>query len=358
MLKYWFFDVADGAGLFNLFRYITFRSFAALLTALLIFLVFGRPWIAFLARKKMGQSIRDDGPSRHLGKSGTPTMGGLLVFIAAVFSLAVWGDFTSPLVWGALGVMAILGFTGFWDDYRKVVARNSKGLKGRYKLLLQALAALGTLWVLYQVAGVDSRLQLPFVKTLHPELGWGLFFLAFLVVAGTSNAVNLTDGLDGLVTGPLIIAFATYGFFAYAAGHAGIASYLQIDYVVGAGELAVVCAAVIGALIGFLWFNTYPAQIFMGDVGALSLGGVLGYIAMATKQEILLLIVGGIFVVETLSVIAQVASFKLTGKRMFRMAPIHHHFELSGWAEPKIIVRFWIIAFILALLSLTTLKIR
>lgn len=358
MLHLWLLKWSDSFTFFNLFRYITFRSFLALFTSLTLFIVFGKLWIKWLRAKKLGQSIRDDGPNTHLSKAGTPTMGGVLVFITMMVSILLWGDLTSPMVWGAVGVATLLGFTGFWDDYRKIAKGNSKGLSGRYKLLLQAVTAGGVYWLLYNYLDTPMNLQVPFFKAFNPSLGVFTAVLVFLVIGGTSNAVNLTDGLDGLVSGPLIMAFFAYGIFAYAAGNTVISEYLQIHYVRGAGELAVVCAATVGGVMGFLWFNTYPAQIFLGDVGALSLGGLLGYVALATKQEILLVIVGGIFVVEALSVIAQVASFKLTGKRIFRMAPIHHHFELKGWPEPKVIVRFWIIAFILALLSLTTLKIR
>lgn len=353
-LKSWVHDVS----VLNIFHYITFRSFLALFTSLVIFLIFGGPWIRCLRQKKMGQSVRNDGPESHLTKSGTPTMGGLLILLAWALSVVLWADVRSPLVLGAFAVCILLGVTGFWDDYQKIVQRNSKGLRGKYKLLLQAVAAATAFYMIYNQGAVEMSLQVPFFKEVNPDLGYALAILVFLVIAGASNAVNLTDGLDGLVSGPLIIAFTTMGLLAYLGGHAEIADYLQIRFVPGAGELAILCAAAVGGLMGFLWFNAYPAQIFMGDVGALSLGGLLGYVALVTKQEILLIAIGGIFVVEAISVIAQVGSFKLTGKRIFRMAPIHHHFELKGWAEPKIIVRFWIIAFILALLSLTTLKIR
>jgi len=343
---------------FNVFKYITFRTFAALLTSLLIYLLFGRKLIEYLTEKHLGQVIREEGPQSHQGKKGTPTMGGVLILGAAVISTLLWGNLMAPLVWVCLGVFIAFGAIGFIDDSRKLLRKHNEGLKGRYKLLLQFLFAFVAGFILLHYLNFDRELQFPFLKQFHPNLGW--FYLGFiaLVIVGSSNAVNLTDGLDGLAAMPSIMAFGTYAIFAYVAGNLKIASYLQVASIPGAGEVSVFCGAIMGALIGFLWFNTYPAEIFMGDVGSLSLGAALGLVAVITKNEILLILVGGIFVIEALSVITQVASFQLTGKRIFKMAPIHHHFELKGWAEPKVIVRFWIISLVLAILSLSTLKLR
>ena len=283
---------SDESIVFNVFRYITFRSFMALLTSMGIFFLFGNRWISWLRAKKLGQSVRTDGPESHLGKSGTPTMGGLLVLLSLIASVLIWVDLSSILVWGAIGVAVLLGLTGFWDDYRKITKRNSKGLSGRYKLVLQGLATLLAYFILYRVLGMEPSLQLPFFKTIHPTLGVMMPIFVFFVLAGASNAVNLTDGLDGLVSVPLVMAFSVYALFAYFAGNAIISDYLQLREVPGAGELSVVCAAAVGAVIGFLWYNAHPADVFMGDVGSLSLGGLLGYVALATKQEVLLVLVG------------------------------------------------------------------
>jgi phospho-N-acetylmuramoyl-pentapeptide-transferase len=343
----------------NVFRYITFRTIYASLTAFFICFFLG-PWvIERLTQMQVGQYIRDDGPQSHLGKAGTPTMGGVLILAAITLSTLLWSDLTDPLIWIALLVLVGFGAVGFMDDYLMQIKKQSKGLSVRGKLLLQAgVALLAGIWV-YLTPNFSTEVTLPFFKTVTPDLGWGYIVFAMLVIVGASNAVNLTDGLDGLAIGPVIIAATTYMVFAYTAGHVKIANYLQITYVPGCGELAVLCGAMAGAGLGFLWFNAYPAQVFMGDTGSLSLGATLGVIAVITKQEILLALVGGLFVIEALSVIFQVGFFKMTsGRRIFRMAPLHHHFELKGWPEPKVIVRFWIIAIALALLAMSTLKLR
>ena len=341
-----------------IFRFITFRTIYATITALVISFILG-PWmIAKLQNLQIGQSIRKVGPESHFKKEGTPTMGGTLILAAIVLPTLLWADLTNLYVWVTLLVTVGFGAVGFVDDYRKVKKRNSDGLSARQKMFWLMGISLAAGIILYCYPSFRTTLAFPFFKGLVPNLG--LFYIPFamLVIVGTSNAVNLTDGLDGLAIGPMIIASGTYLIFAYLAGNAKLSEYLQISSVQGAGELSVLCGAMVGAGLGFLWFNTYPAQVFMGDVGSLSLGGALGTIAVITKQEIVLVIVGGIFVVEALSVIFQVTSFRLYGKRIFRMAPIHHHFELKGWPEPKIIVRFWIISIILALVALSTLKLR
>jgi phospho-N-acetylmuramoyl-pentapeptide-transferase len=343
----------------NVFRYITFRTIYASLTAFFICFFLG-PWVIDrLARMQVGQYIRDDGPPSHLGKAGTPTMGGVLIVAAITLATLLWSDLTDPFIWIALLVLLGFAVVGFMDDYLMQVKKQSKGLSGRGKLLLQAgVALIAGVWVVL-TPNFSTEVTVPFFKTVTPDLGWGYIIFAMLVIVGASNAVNLTDGLDGLAIGPVIIAAATYMVFAYVAGHVKIANYLQITYVSGCGELAVLCGAMAGAGLGFLWFNAYPAQVFMGDTGSLSLGATLGVIAVITKQEILLALVGGLFVIEALSVIFQVSFFKMTsGRRIFRMAPLHHHFELKGWPEPKVIVRFWIIAIALALLAMSTLKLR
>jgi len=343
----------------NVFRYITFRTIYASLTAFFICFFLG-PWvIERLAQMQVGQYIRDDGPKSHLGKAGTPTMGGVLMIAAITLSTLLWSDLTDPFIWIALWVLLGFGAVGFMDDYRMQVKKQSKGLSVRGKLVWQAgVALIAGAWV-YLTPNFSTEVTVPFFKTVTPDLDWGYIIFAVLVIVGASNAVNLTDGLDGLAIGPVIIAAATYMVFAYVAGNVKIANYLQITYVPGCGELTVLCGAMAGAGLGFLWFNAYPAQVFMGDTGSLSLGATLGVIAVITKQEILLVLVGGLFVIEALSVIFQVSFFKMTsGRRIFRMAPLHHHFELKGWPEPKVIVRFWIIAIALALLALSTLKLR
>ncbi len=352
------YPLADQFILFNVFKYITFRTFGALLTALFVYFILGQFQIRFLQRWQVTQIIRKDGPQSHLEKAGTPTMGGVLIFICTVVSVLLWMDFSNLAVWLVLALFAALALIGFYDDYRKLRFGSSRGLAGRYKLLLQILAAVAVSFILLRCFTQDTRLAFPFFKEFQPDLGWWYLPFAVLVIVGASNAVNLTDGLDGLATGPSIVAFMTYMILAYISGHSKIAGYLQIPHIAGSGELAIFCGAIVGSLIGFLWFNAYPAEIFMGDVGSLPIGGALGYVALVTKNEILLTMIGGIFVLEAVSVLTQVASFKLTGRRIFRMAPIHHHFELKGWDEPKIIVRFWIISFILSLIALSTLKLR
>ncbi len=340
------------------FRFITFRAIYATITALVISFILG-PWlIRKLSTMQIGQAIRKLGPESHLKKEGTPTMGGTLILLAIVLPTLLWADLTNLYVWVTLMVTVGYGAIGFADDFLKVKRRSSDGMPARYKMFWQVLIALAAGWILYTYPPFQTTLVVPFFKNVRPDLG--MFYVPFvlLVIVGAGNAVNLTDGLDGLAIGPMIIASATYLLFAYVAGHARVADYLQISSVPGAGELAILCGSMVGAGLGFLWFNTYPAQVFMGDVGSLSLGGALGTIAAITKQEIVLVIVGGIFVVEALSVIFQVTSFRLYGKRIFKMAPIHHHFELKGWPEPKIIVRFWIISIVLALVALSTLKLR
>jgi phospho-N-acetylmuramoyl-pentapeptide-transferase len=343
----------------NVFRYITFRTIYASLTAFFICFFLG-PWvIERLTRMQVGQYIREDGPQSHLGKAGTPTMGGILIVAAITLATLLWSDLTDPFIWIALLVLLGFAAVGFIDDYLMQIKKQSKGLNVRGKLVLQAGLALLAGVLVYFTPNFSTEVTVPFFKTVTPDLGWGYIIFAMLVIVGASNAVNLTDGLDGLAIGPVIIASATYMVFAYVAGHARIANYLQITYVTGCGELAVLCGAMAGAGLGFLWFNAYPAQVFMGDTGSLSLGAALGVIAVITKQEILLALVGGLFVIEALSVIFQVGFFKMTsGRRIFRMAPLHHHFELKGWPEPKVIVRFWIIAIALALLAMSTLKLR
>jgi phospho-N-acetylmuramoyl-pentapeptide-transferase len=359
VLYHFLYPLKSVFGGFNVFRYITFRSIFAVLTALMICLIVG-PWcIKKLKELQIGQFIREDGPQSHHSKAGTPTMGGLMILLAMLTSTLLWADLTNYYIWVMIFVAVGFGFVGFLDDYLKVIKKHNRGLSGRAKLLWQtAVALLAALWF-YFYPGFETTLTIPFFKELQPDLSWGFIPVAVFIIVGTANAVNLTDGLDGLAIGPMTIAAAFYLIFAYLAGNARIAAYLQIPYVRGVGELAVFLGALVGAGIGFLWFNAYPAQVFMGDVGALALGGVLGSAAIATKQEILLALVGGLFVVEALSVIMQVGFFKITnGKRIFRMAPIHHHFELKGWPEPKVIVRFWIIAIVLGLLSLSALKLR
>ncbi len=344
---------------FNVFRYITFRTIYATITALLICFILG-PWmIRKLQSLQIGQPIREDGPNSHLSKEGTPTMGGVLIIFATVISTFLWANLTVNYIWMILMVTIGFGLIGLMDDFRKLTNKSNKGISGKVRLTAEVIVALFVSMVLYYKAGFSSNITLPFFKTVLPDLGWGYVILSTFIMVGTANAVNLTDGLDGLAIGPAITCFLTYLFFAYFAGNIKISGYLQIPYVAGTGELAIFCGSMVGAGIGFLWYNAYPAQVFMGDVGSLSLGGALGGLAVMTKQEILLAIVGGIFVMETFSVIFQVGWFKVSnGKRIFRMAPIHHHFELKGWAEPKIIVRFWIISILLALVAISTLKLR
>lgn len=358
MLFYFLYPLHSKITPFNVFKYITFRTFGATITSLLICMAFGPAFIRYLQRKQMGQSIRDDGPKSHLQKKGTPTMGGGLILCAMMVSTLLWSDLTNKNVWIAMITTVLFGVVGYIDDYRKVVLKNAKGLSGKQKIIAQTLIAICAAYFIYHFRDIPPDLKFPFFKEWSFDLG--LFFIPFaaFVIVGASNAVNLTDGLDGLAVGPTITTSATFLVLAYCAGHAKIADYLQIPYVAGAGELAVFCGTVAGACLGFLWFNTYPAQVFMGDIGSLSLGAALAVVAVISKNEILLAICGGVFVIEALSVMAQVASFKMTGKRVLKMAPIHHHFELKGWAEPKVIVRFWIISILLALATLSTLKLR
>ena len=359
MLYHLLYPLHTTFSVFNVFRYITFRTIYAVLTALLISFLFG-PWlIRYLRKERVGQYVRDDGPAKHLSKVGTPTMGGLLILFSIMVSTLLWADLTNFYIWIALLVTVGFGAIGFLDDYLKLIKKESAGLSGRAKILFQCTIALVVAGLLYAQPDFDTHITIPFLKEARLDLGWGYILLSVLVIVGTSNAVNLTDGLDGLAIGSMTVATATYLIFSYVAGHVKIATYLQIPYVPGCGELAVLCGAVIGAGMGFLWFNAYPAEIFMGDIGSLPLGGILGTVAVVTKQEILLVLVGGLFVMEALSVIFQVGFFKMTnGRRIFRMAPLHHHFELKGWPEPKVIVRFWLIAIVLGLLSLSTLKLR
>ena len=358
MLYHLLFPLHADYSFFNIFRYITFRTIYAAITALLLCFVIG-PWlIRELGAHQIGQTIRKDGPQSHLAKEGTPTMGGLLIVLATVIPTLLWANLGNTYIWIAVFVMLGFGTIGFLDDYRKVVQKNSKGLPPRTKFLLQILLAAVAATLIYLDVGIQDKVSIPFFKKLNPSLGFLYIPFVILVIVGASNAVNLTDGLDGLAIGPSIISAGTYMLFAYLAGHIKIANYLQVQYVPGAGELTIFCGAMAGAGIGFLWYNTYPAQVFMGDTGSLSLGAALGVVAVMVKQEIVLALVGGVFVMEAISVILQVYFFKTTRKRIFRMAPVHHHFELAGWAEPKIIVRFWIISIILALLAISTLKIR
>lgn len=345
---------------FNVFTYITMRAIMGALTALVISLMLGPKLIERLALRQIGQTVRQDGPQSHLPKAGTPTMGGALILLAILVSTLLWADLRSSYVWIVVSVTFGFGVIGFVDDYRKLIRRDPAGLSARAKLFWQSLVALvaATLLYLQAVTPQDTALLIPYFKELVIPLG--IFYIPFvyLVIVGTSNAVNLTDGLDGLAIMPAVLVGGALGIFAYAAGNVIFSGYLGIPYVSGAGEMMVFCAALAGAGLGFLWFNTYPAQVFMGDIGALALGAALGTVAVVVRQEIVLLIMGGLFVIETLSVIMQVASFKLTGRRIFRMAPLHHHYELKGWAEPKVIVRFWIITVILVLIGLSSLKLR
>ena len=331
-----------------------------MLTALLVSLLFGPVLIRRLTSRQIGQVVRDDGPQSHLVKAGTPTMGGLLILAAVIIATLLWSDLSNRFVWIAVFVTLSFGVVGFVDDYRKIRYGNSKGLSARAKYFWLSLAGFMATGVLYATATspTETTLFFPFFKDLAIPLGGFFVFWGYLVIVGTSNAVNLTDGLDGLAIMPCVLVASALGVFAYATGNAVYSEYLGIPYVPGVGELAIFCTAIGGAGLGFLWFNTYPAQVFMGDIGALALGGALGVVALMVRQELVLVVMGGVFVAETVSVILQVASFKLTGRRIFRMAPLHHHFELKGWAEPKIIVRFWIITLVLVLIGLSTLKIR
>ncbi|MDB2683208.1 phospho-N-acetylmuramoyl-pentapeptide-transferase [Alphaproteobacteria bacterium] len=361
MLNYFFTPLADEFIIFNLFRYITFRTGGAIMTALIICFIIAPPMIRWLKSKQgKGQPIRDDGPETHFKKAGTPTMGGLMILISVTLSTILWADLSNPFIWYTLMIMMGYGLIGFGDDYLKLTKRNTKGLSGKLKIAGQlffgGIMAFGVMHLLPE--GLATHITIPFFKDLNVPIGMLFPVWAIVVVIGSSNAVNLTDGLDGLAIVPVAIAAACFGIIAYMTGNFKFAEYLQIAYVPGTGELAILCGALIGGAMGFLWYNAPPAMIFMGDTGSLAMGGVLGGMAVMTKHELVLVIIGGLFVLETLSVIIQVVSFKLTGKRVFAMAPIHHHFEKKGWSEPTIVIRFWIIAVILALIGLSTLKLR
>ncbi|NKB47505.1 MAG: phospho-N-acetylmuramoyl-pentapeptide-transferase [Legionellales bacterium] len=345
---------------FQVVHYLTFRTTLAVFTALVVVWLIGPAIIRRLTTLKVGQVVRDDGPQSHLVKTGTPTMGGVMMLIALSVTLLLWGDLTNRFVWIVWLTTLAFGLIGFIDDYRKLVLRDAKGLPPRWKLFWQVAVALSVAIMLYVMAepSIAGEVLIPFIKSWVIHLGWLFPLFACLVVVGSSNAVNLTDGLDGLAIVPIVLVAGALGVFAYVSGHVEYAAYLAFPYTAGMGELSVFCGALVGAGLGFLWFNTYPAQVFMGDVGSLSLGAALGIVAVLVKQELLLLIMGGLFVIETLSVILQVLSFKLTGQRIFKMAPIHHHFELKGWPEPRVIVRFWIITLVLVLVGLVTMKLR
>jgi phospho-N-acetylmuramoyl-pentapeptide-transferase len=360
MLLYLMNFLAEMYSGFNAFTYITLRAIMSALTALIMSFVLGPIVIQRLINRQIGQTVRTDGPLSHLPKAGTPTMGGLLILLAIVLSTLLWADLDSRYIILVLCVTVGFGLIGWVDDYRKLVLQDPEGLAARWKFLSQSAVGLCAAVALYGLAGApaETALLIPYFKDLAIPLGGSYILFTYLVIVGTSNAVNLTDGLDGLAVMPAVLVSGALGIFAYAAGNAIFADYLGIPFVPGAGEMMVFCAALCGAGLGFLWFNTYPAQVFMGDIGALALGAALGMVAVIVRQELILFIMGGLFVIETVSVIIQVASFKLTGKRVFRMAPLHHHFELKGWAEPKVIVRFWIITVILVLVGLASLKLR
>jgi phospho-N-acetylmuramoyl-pentapeptide-transferase len=361
-MLYWLSSLAGELSVFNIFRYITFRTGGALITALLFVFLFGPAIIRSLRiRQGKGQPIRRDGPERHLlQKQGTPTMGGLMILSGVTVATLLWGNLQNPYVWVVLIVTLVYGAVGLYDDYLKVTRQSVEGSGGRVRLLIEGAIALVATYVIASVgeAPLSTALAIPFFKNVLIDLGWLFVPFGAFIIVGAGNAVNLTDGLDGLAIVPVMIAAATFGFIAYFVGNALFSEYLQIHFVQGTGELAVICGALVGAGLGFLWFNAPPAQIFMGDTGSLALGGALGTIAVATKHELVLAIVGGLFVLEAVSVIVQVASFRLTGKRVFRMAPLHHHYEQKGWAESTVVIRFWIIAVVLALLGLATLKLR
>jgi phospho-N-acetylmuramoyl-pentapeptide-transferase len=359
MLYHLLFELlSDDFSGFNVFRYLTFRSVGAALTALLIAFIAGPTLIRLLEDRQVGQTIRDDPPERHQQKAGTPTMGGMLLLLAVLASTLLWAEWTNPYVWIVLGVTLGCGVVGFADDYLKAIRKQPAGIRARTKLLWQLVIATFAASALYLLPGFDAEISLPLAKGFHPSIGWAYIPFAVLFIVGFSNAVNLTDGLDGLAIGPTMISAGVIGLFAYVVGHSVIADYLELKYVPGVGTLSIICTALIGAGLGFLWFNTYPASVFMGDTGALALGGALGTVAVIIRQEVVLMIAGGIFLLEMFSVIVQVTSYKLLGRRVFRMAPIHHHYELRGWPEPQIIVRFWIVSVILGLVSLSLLKLR
>lgn len=358
MLYKLLYSFAEEVNALNVFRYISFRTFLSFFSSFLICWLWGPHFIRRLVNRQVGQVVRDDGPESHLVKTGTPTMGGSLIVMSLLIPSLLWVDLASPLVWTTIVITVLFAAIGYVDDYKKVVHKNTKGLSGKLRLVLEFGTCFVVLSCLIYFTGFSTELHFPFFKNLSFDLGWGYVLFASFVVVGCANAVNLTDGLDGLAIVPVIIASGTYAIFAYLAGHSEISSYLQIPYVAGSGELAPLAASMIAAGLGFLWYNAYPAQVFMGDVGSLGIGGFVGILAVLTKNEVVLAIVGGVFVAEAVSVIAQVASFKLTGKRVLRMAPLHHHFELKGVTEPKVIVRFWIVAILLAVIGLSTLKLR
>ncbi|OGW55155.1 MAG: phospho-N-acetylmuramoyl-pentapeptide-transferase [Nitrospirae bacterium RIFCSPLOWO2_02_42_7] len=358
MIYYLLYSLHEYHSFFNVFRYITLRTVYAVLTALILCLIIGPYMIESLKRYQIGQYVRNDGPKHHLSKAGTPTMGGLLIIMVVLIATLSWIDLSNVYAWLVLLALVGFGAIGFIDDYLKVVKKKSDGLAGRYKFSLQIIVASIIAGILYYLPVYSTQLSVPFFKNFNPDLGWFYIIFVIFIIVGASNAVNLTDGLDGLAIGPTIVAVMVYTVITYVSGHAKIADYLLIPFINGSGELAILCGSVFGASLGFLWFNTYPASVFMGDVGSLPLGALLGAVAVISKHELLLVIVGGIFVVETVSVIFQVLSYKINRKRVFLMAPLHHHYELKGWQEPKIIVRFWIIAIILGLVALSTLKLR
>ncbi len=360
MLTWLFEQLSQDYSFFNIFRYLTFRGICGVLTALVIFFAFGPAMIRKLSAYQIGQTVREDGPPTHYNKVGTPTMGGGLILLSVVASTLLWGDLSNRFIWVILFTTTAFGVIGWIDDYRKLVDKNPRGMGAASKFASQSVIGLLAALFLYFTASstAETSLLVPLFKEVALPLGWGFVALTWLVIVGTSNAVNLTDGLDGLAIMPTVMVAGALGIFAYATGNLIYASYLGIPYIAGAGEVLVFCATLVGAGLGFLWFNTYPAQVFMGDIGALSLGAAIGIVAVIVRQEIVLIVMGGVFVIETVSVILQVASFKLVGRRIFRMAPLHHHFELKGWPEPRVIVRFWIISFILVLVGLATLKIR
>jgi len=361
MFYYLLYPLHDSVGAFNVFRYITFRSAMATLTAMLVALLLGPGLIRRLGHFQIGQEIREEGPASHHAKRGTPTMGGILIITAVIVPTLLWADLRNAFVWIAVASTLVFGGIGFADDYLKITRRRNLGLTIRVKFALQVVgaAALGValLWMASR-SSFDTTLSFPFAKLFNPDLGWAYVLVVVLVLTGTANAVNFTDGLDGLAIGSVLIASATFTLLTYCAGHAIVAEYLGIPNVKGSGELTVFCGSMVGASLGFLWFNCHPAEVFMGDVGSMAMGGALGTIALLVKQEVLLILVGGLFVAEAVSVILQVGSFRLRGKRIFKMAPIHHHFELAGWSESKVVIRFWVIALIFSLLALATLKLR
>jgi len=360
MLSWLFEQLSEYYRVFSVFQYITFRAMMSVLTALVLSFVFGPVMIRKLSQYQIGQTVREDGPASHFSKKGTPTMGGALILFAVVLSTLLWMDLSNRYVWVTLFVTVAFGVIGWYDDYQKLINKDPRGMGSKLKFITQTLAGLVAAAWLYSTAVAPAELQfiVPLFKNVMLNLGWLFIPLAWLVIVGSSNAVNLTDGLDGLAILPVVMVAGGLGVFSYMSGNTIYAEYLNVPYLAGAGEILIFCSALMGAGLGFLWFNAYPAQVFMGDIGALSLGAALGVVAVIVRQEVVLMIMGGLFVVETLSVIIQVASFKLVGRRVFKMAPIHHHFELKGWPEPRVIVRFWIISFILVIVGLATLKLR